>query len=484
MTSASRSVAIPETVHDEACAHLLRDDGQEDLCFALWRPSRGARRLTALVHGLVLPIDGDHEVHGNASFYPQFLERAIEAARVAECGLALMHSHPGGRSWQGMSQDDIDTESERAAAVYAATGFPLVGLTIAGRDAAWSGRFWERSAPRTYVRRDCATVRVVGDRLKVTYCDRLAPPPKPNEEQVRTVSAWGEEEQAHLARLRVAIVGAGSVGGFIAESLARTGFVDVVVIDFDKIERKNLDRLCYATRDDIGQGKADRLVRRLREIATADEFDVTAIDAAVFEEEGWRAALDCDVIFSCVDRPWGRQALNLLAYAHLIPVVDGGIAVHTNKKKNLVRADWRAHVATPGRRCLECLGQYDAGHVQMERQGQLDDPTYIEGLEADHVLKAGQNVFAFSLACASLQVLQMLALVVAPLDQSNPGAQIYHFVGGFMERDPKTECDPSCLFPPLIAKGDACGFVVTGVRCDPVATSDEGREKDRDGRDC
>ncbi len=186
--------------------------------------------------------------------------------------------------------------------------------------------------------------------------------------------------------------------------------------------------------------------------------------AAVYEEEGFHAALDCDVLFSCVDRPWGRHVLNFIAYAHLIPVIDGGILVRKNRKDELVVASWRTHTVTVGHRCLECIGQYDFGLVQVERDGYLDDPTYIEGLAKDHPLRVRENVFAFSMSCASLQTLQMLAMVIDPLGRSNPGEQLYHFVGGFMEPMKPQTCQPECLFPDLVARGDHCGFVVTGQR--------------------
>jgi molybdopterin-synthase adenylyltransferase len=78
----------------------------------------------------------------------------------------------------------------------------------------------------------------------------------------------------------------------------------VTVIDFDTIKKKNLDRLCYAMRNDLndfGRGRAKRLAERLREITAADRFEAKPVEAAVFEEEGWQAALDCDVVFSCVE---------------------------------------------------------------------------------------------------------------------------------------------------------------------------------------
>lgn len=472
MTRAACSVALPEPVERTARQHLLRADRQEDLCFALWHPSTGATRQTALVQQLILPLAGERKVHGNASFEHHFFERALRAAAREGAGLALLHSHPLGRNWQGMSPDDISTEQGRAAATFGATRLPLVGLTIAG-DGNWSGRFWERVAPRRYAKNDCATVRVVGERLQVTYMDALAPPPRTNEAQIRTVSAWGERKQADLARLRVGVVGCGSVGGFIAEALARTGFVDPVFIDYDRIETKNLDRLLFATRANVGEYKAPALVEHLRGRATAEGFNPLPIVAAVYEEEGFRAALDCDALVSSVDRPWGRHVLNLIAYAHLIPVVDGGILVRKNRRDELSAASWRAHTVTVGHRCLECIGQYDSGMVQVERDGYLDDPTYIEGLAKDHPLRARENVFAFSMACASLQMLQLLAVVIDPLGRSNPGEQFYHFVGGFMEPQKPLTCQSECLFPRLVAFGDHCGYTVTG---DPPPQM--GRQRD------
>lgn len=460
MSRAVRSIAMTTDINRRARQHLLRVDGQEDICFGLWRMSTGASRTTALIERLLLPLEGERNVHGNASFEPAFLERAMAEAAGSGAGLAMLHSHPLGRGWQGLSRDDVFAEQSNAPAIYGATRMPLVGLTLAG-DGGWSGRFWERTAPRTYPVAWCATVRVVGDQLSVTYLDKLAPVPRSTESQLRTVSAWGEEDQAHLVRLRAGVVGAGSIGGMVAESLARTGFEDVALIDFDHVETHNLDRLNYATKRDVGRLKVDVLADHLRSCATAERFKVYAVAAPVYEEEGYRAALDCDLLFSCVDRPWGRYVLNMMAYSHLIPVIDGGIRARRNRLGKLAAADWRAHTVTFGRPCLQCLGQYDPGHVQAEREGLLDDPKYIDGLPDDHPLKTRQNVFAFSMSCASLQMLQMLALVLAPLDQPNPGSQLYHFVGGFMEEPTYGECHPECLFPSLVALGNSCGILAT-----------------------
>src|SRR4051794_37848616 len=115
-------------------AHLDRRDSQEDLCFALWRPSQGRDRLTALVAEPILPQASERHVHGNVSFEPRYYERALACALDQEAGLAFLHSHPGGRGWQEMSRDDVAAETGKAAQTLAATGLPLVGLTLGTGD--------------------------------------------------------------------------------------------------------------------------------------------------------------------------------------------------------------------------------------------------------------------------------------------------------------------------------------------------------------
>jgi len=371
-----------------------------------------------------------------------------------------------------MSDDDVRAEQQHAAAVRAATSLPFLGLTIAG-DHSWSARLWEKSKPRTYERRDCTHVRVIGEQLLCSFNDALTPRPQFRKHLERTLSAWGQATQADLARLHVGVVGAGSVGALIAEALVRIGIGRVTLIDFDGVEVVNLDRLLHATEADVGRAKVEVLAAALRRGATAKVFAVNPIEYSIGEEEGFRAALDCDVLFSCVDRPWGRSVLNFIAYAHLIPVVDGGIAVKVTRQKRLRRADWRAHVAAPSRRCLACLEQYDPALVAAEREGHFDDPRYIEALPDDHPVRSNENVFAFSMATASLQVLQALSMIVAPLGISNPGEQMYHFTTGRLDVMAPRTCDATCSYPSLIGRGDRTGLVVTGVH----RRAEEARER-------
>jgi Dinucleotide-utilizing enzymes involved in molybdopterin and thiamine biosynthesis family 2 len=455
------SVIMTDENHQHLFAHLIREDEQEDLCFGTYVPSRGANRSTGILSQIILPKEDERNIHGNVGFMPHYFERVLKIAGERKEGIAFLHSHPA-YGWQGMSEDDITAETRMSASVMGLTGLPLLGLTL-GTDGAWSGRFWvkDENEKRRYNRNWCDTVRIIGKRLTLTYNNSLLPPIFDSAKQLRTISAWGSKTQEDFSRLKIGIVGLGSVGSIVAEILSRTGISDFTLIDFDAVEEKNLDRLTNVFKEDIGRAKVLAIADGIRKSASAPQIKINCCEYSICEKQGFEAALNCDILFSCVDRPWPRQVLNFIAYAHLIPVIDGGILVRTNKRNtNIIGADWKAQTVGYKRACLECIGQYKTENAVLEISGKMDDPEYIKGLDKSKFLDAHENVFAFSSHLASMEVLQMLTLFIAPSDINDVGQQLYHFVLGTMDMERNIECHENCFFQSIIGRGDLSGVTV------------------------
>ena len=409
------SVAMTDFVHAELEDHLLRRDGQEDICLVTYSVSTGLSRTTRLLHTVHLPRRGDRLVHGNATINGSYVLRIATTAAQFGHGVAILHSHPGGRGWQGLSGPDADAEQSYSSLVEQITGSPLIGLTLAG-DRTWSARVWINCNP-VWV----GSVRRVGTNLRISWNDKIVAPASGQATQVRTISAWGSRLHRDITRLRVLVVGAGSVGLDIIQRLAATGIVEIGIMDFDRIEQLNLDRMVGATRRDarLRRRKIDIAARLARTAATASAFKVHRHNANICTAEGVAAALDYDIIISCVDRPWPRAVLNSIAYADLIPVIDGGIAIDAMPNGGMRGSTRRTQTATPGRPCLACAGQIDMTEVRMEMNGELDDPEYIR--QADREPISGRpNVAALCGGVSASQLENFVSLVARPGGEGVP----------------------------------------------------------------
>jgi molybdopterin/thiamine biosynthesis adenylyltransferase len=444
-------VSIPEELNQQLQDYLIREDGDEDLIFALWLPSYGALRTTGLVKEIIFPVDGDRQRHGNVSYNPKYFKRVCEKAMKERMGVCFIHSHPF-PGWQGMSSDDVAAETRMAPAAFTFSNLPLVGMTI-GSDGIWSARIWNHQGNGVFKMQWMSLVKSVGVNLGVSFNDKLVPLPKYQEMFKRTRTVYGKDNHEKLCRLRIGIIGLGSVGSIVAENLARMGVENIVLIDFDKIKKHNLDRQLGATKADLGKLKIKITARQIKRSATAKSVTVNEVRYGINEKQGYEAALSCDVLFSCVDRPWPRHILNHIAYAHLIPVIDGGISV-SFENGEFVRADWQFQTVSPNRPCLQCLKVYESSDVALDKSGMLDKQSYLDGLPEHHPLKNNENIFPISAHLASFEVFHLMALVTGIGGIQDFGVQRYRYIPGFLSSYTAKKCSAGCTFNGLIATGD------------------------------
>lgn len=76
----------------------------------------------------------------------------------------------------------------------------------------------------------------------------------------------GEHVMNSIKQKRVIVFGVGGVGSWCAESLLRSGFVNLTIVDSDRVCVSNINRQLLATTATVGQVKVEVLKKRLLEI--------------------------------------------------------------------------------------------------------------------------------------------------------------------------------------------------------------------------
>lgn len=82
----------------------------------------------------------------------------------------------------------------------------------------------------------------------------------------RLVKLIGNDNLVKLQNTSVLILGVGGVGGYVAESLVRSGISTLILVDFDIIDETNINRQIIALSSTIGKKKVDALKARIHDI--------------------------------------------------------------------------------------------------------------------------------------------------------------------------------------------------------------------------
>ncbi|MEI8186924.1 MAG: ThiF family adenylyltransferase [Chlorobiaceae bacterium] len=117
-----------------------------------------------------------------------------------------------------------------------------------------------------------------------------------------------------LMEKSVLVVGLGSGGSYVTESLARSGIGRFVLVDGENVEAENICRTTYYT-GDIGCTKVSALTRHLQNINPTVEIMPCETDLAGVGHERLGAVINSvDLIIALTDDPYAQSRLNHYAY--------------------------------------------------------------------------------------------------------------------------------------------------------------------------
>ena len=141
---------------------------------------------------------------------------------------------------------------------------------------------------------------------------------------IRNADILSAAEQLRLAESRVAVVGAGGLGGQVIVLLARIGVGTLVVVDCDHFDETNLNRQALCTAETLGEPKARASVEAVASINPGIRVipHPVRIDAGVID--GILAG--SDVVVDGLDNAPDRLLLQDAAGRLGIPMVHGALA--------------------------------------------------------------------------------------------------------------------------------------------------------------
>ena len=136
----------------------------------------------------------------------------------------------------------------------------------------------------------------------------------------RTKLLIGEIGTKTLERSRVAVVGVGGVGGYVAYLLARAGVGHLALVDFDRVDETNINRQIVASTATVCRQKVDVMKEIVLQINPKCQVD--AICERLTSENSSKILLnDFDFVVDAIDSVQDKVELITFCKEHDIPIV-------------------------------------------------------------------------------------------------------------------------------------------------------------------
>ncbi len=397
-------LAISAQHHTQLVNHLFPGDGFEAAAILLCAKSSEHRLLVKeLVH---VPHDSCRVRLPNRITWPgSSIEEAIDKAESENLSIILIHSHPGGMF--SFSSHDDESDLRTIPSLFEGVSLPttLHGSAIMTPDGAIRARLYQKDLNFENVESVICSSEDIAI-WRVSKSGSLEKRP------ITFSSAMGDD----LRYLTACIVGVSGTGSIVAEQLARMGIGRLILIDFDKVELKNLNRILNSTLKDASEGRFKTKMFASRVTLYRDDIDIHCIESSISCREAIEAAGYADLLFCCVDSFEGRHICDRMASAFLQPLFDVAVTIPTRKtpSEGIAVADacGRLDYVFPGRSTLFDRGVYSPEALRNEYLRAVSPEDHGEQVAAGYlkgVIEEAPSVISLNMRAASACVMEFVA---------------------------------------------------------------------------
>ncbi|MFN4340152.1 ThiF family adenylyltransferase [Parvibaculum sp.] len=398
------TLVLPHQVATQLRQHLFPGDGLEAAALLLCANVGQAR--DKLLGREVIPVPHDACVRKpNFLTWPgEYVEAAIDRATQRGDVIIAVHSHPGG--FYEFSNADDESDKVLMGALRHGTD-AIAGSAIMVPDGALRARLYHDDRTATPV----DLVMEIGPDLRCWWNEGATPngPQRPPMAFTGAMRGW-------LSRLSVCVVGVSGTGSIVAEQLTRLGIGEIILIDFDKLEERNLNRILNSTVAEIGIDKVEMFAGAIRRYRP--DCGVVPVTQSIATREAVLAACASDVLFSCVDTGEGRHIADRLSAFFAMPLFDVGVAIPTEPTadggRRISEIYGRVDYVYPGGSSLMDRGVYDGALLEAEYLARVAPQAHAQKV-ADGYLRGvheeAPGVITLNMRAASACVIEFLARV-------------------------------------------------------------------------
>jgi len=409
--------------HSALASHLFPGDGLEAVALLLCGRGGSTSDREVLVAHSVHPIayaDCSVRTPDRVSWRTDALMPLLAKAAKQNLGLVKIHSHPGG--YASFSTTDDEADSELFPGIYGWTDGTRPHLSAVMLP---QGRIFAREVSADGTFRLWPDVVSIGVQLRFWRASGEAASEGDGYHGVhqRAVQAFGAGTLQILRYLRVGVVGCSGTGSWVIEMLTRLGVGRMVLIDPDRVEPRNLNRIVHASADHAATArtKVSVLAEAVERVGLGTIVEPLAID--VMSAQGVEALSKCDVVFGCTDAIDAREVLNRITVYYQVPLIDVGVRLEADGVGGVEQIVGSVHYLHPDARGFLERGLYTP--TQLYAAGlRRDDPhTYAEQVRERYIRGAHEDrpaVASVNALYASLAVNELLARIHDVRDDQVP----------------------------------------------------------------